>query len=170
MPDQLVTCLLVLSYASGVLPSTSQDDDLSAIEAKAKHLQVVLAKAKSALSNLHDVMVPDVPVPEDLEQLVDVFHKDDAAIEGFSYMQTECGARSLISVAMAHGAQVDFNAITSTFPTGVDDKAVSLKKFSNSARQYARHFSELIQARDAERKKKKAAAEKASAASESGVA
>ena len=94
----------LFSYASGVLPSTSQADDLFATEAKAKHLQVVLAKAKSALSNLHDVMVSNAPAPEDLEQLVDVFHKDNAAIEGFSYMQTECGARSLISVAMGHGA------------------------------------------------------------------
>lgn len=157
-----------LSHVSGDLPSEPQSDDISAAEAKGKQLQLVLTKTKTALTNLHEVMLPETAVPDNLEELVDVFHKDDAAIEGFSYTQTERGARSLISVTMAHEAQVDFNTITSTFPVGADGKAISLKKFSKPARQYAQQFSELIQTREAE--KKKAAAEKVSAASESAAA
>ena len=139
-----------------------QTDAVTAAEEKGKGLRLTLSKTQGALVHLHEVMLPGVNIPESLEHLADVFHANDEAIKGFSYLQTERGARSFISVAMAHGVQVDFNAITSSFPIGPNGKAVSTKKFTRLARQYASQFSKLIQAREAE--KTKAAAEKAKAA------
>ena len=125
-------------------------------------MRLTLSKTQEALAHLHEVMIPGADIPESLESLADVFHANDEAIKGFSYMQTERGARSFISVAMAHGAHVDFNAITSSFPVGPDGKAVSTKKFTKLARQYVSQFSKLIQTSEAE--KAKVAAEKAKAA------
>ena len=135
---------------------------MTAAEEKGKGLRQTLSKTQKALTHLHEVMLPGANIPESLERLADVFHADDAAIKGFSYLQTERGARSLISVAMAHGAQVDFDAITSSFPVGPDGRAVSTKKFTRQARQYASQFSKLIEAREA--KKAEDAAKKAKAA------
>lgn len=145
--------------------STSSEqpiDPVTAAEEKGKGLRQTLSKTQKALTHLHEVMLPGTNIPESLEHLADVFYANDAAIKEFSYLQTERGARSLISVALAHGAQVDFNAITSSFPVGPDGKAVSMKKFTKQARQYASQFSKLIEAREA--KKAEDAAKKAKAA------
>ena len=135
---------------------------MTAAEERGMGLCQTLSKSQKALTHLHEVMLPGANIPESLERLADVLHADDAAINGFSYLQTERGVRSLISVAMAHGAQVDFDAITSSFPVGPDGRAVSTKKFTRQARQYASQFSKLIEAREAE--KAKDAAKKAKAA------
>ena len=121
-------------------PADRQDDAVAAAKEKGKGLRLTLSKTQEALAHMHEVMIPGADIPESLESLADVFHANDEAIKGFSYMQTERGARSFISVAMAHGVQVDFNAITSTFPVGPDGKAVSTKKFIKLARQYASQF------------------------------
>jgi hypothetical protein len=107
-------------------------------------------------------MLPGKDVPETLDHLAEVFSASDAAIKEYSYLQTERGAQSLISLTMAHGAQVDFHAITSSFPVGPDGKAVSMKKYTKLARLYASQFSKLIAAREA--KKVSEAAKKAKAA------
>ena len=121
------------SLTSKATSSEQQIDPMTAAEEKGKGLRQTLSKTQKALTHLHEVMLPGANIPESLERLADVFHADDAAIKGFSYLQTERGARSLISVAMAHGAQVDFDAITSSFPVGPDGKAVSTKKFTRQA-------------------------------------
>ena len=96
----------------------------------------------------------------------DIFSANDAAIKDYSYLQTEHGARSLISLIMAHGTQVDFEAITSSFPVGSDGKSVSMKKYTKLARPYASQFLKLIAAREAE-KANEAAKKAKAAASES---
>ena len=113
-------------------------------------------------------MLPDAETPKDLESLVGAFHSSDEAIKGFSYAQTERGVRSFLAVALAHGTQVDFNAITTKFPVGIDGRAKSTKKYLKNAGRLASQFSELIRAREAE--KAKTAAKKSAVASESGVA
>ena len=139
---------------------------MTAAEERGKGLRQTLSRTQKALTHLHEVMLPRTDIPESLEHLADVFYANDAAIKGFSYLQTEHGARSLISLAMAHEAQVDFDAITSSFPVGPDGKAVSMKKFTKQARQYASQLSKLIAAREAEKAKDTAKKAKA-AASES---
>ena len=148
--------------SKGSTSSEQPIDSVAAAKERGKGLRQMLSKTQKALTHLHEVMLPGKDTPESLECLADVFSANDAAIKGFSYLQTERGARSLISVAMAHGAQVDFNAITSSFPVGPDGRAVSTKKFTRQARQYASQFSKLIEAREA--KKAKDAAKKAKAA------
>ena len=76
--------------------------------------------------------------------------------------------RSFLAVALAHGTEVDFDAITTKFPVGIDGRAKSTKKYLKDAGSLAGQFSELIRAREAE--KAKIAAEKSAAVSESGVA
>ena len=76
--------------------------------------------------------------------------------------------RSFLAVALAHGTKVDFDAITTTFPVGTDGKPKSTKKYLKNAERLAGQFSQLIRAREAE--KAKAAAEKSTTASESGMA
>ena len=82
-------------------PSERQIDLVTAAEEKGKGLRQTLSKTQGALAHLHEVMLPGVNIPESLERLADVFHANDEAIKGFSYLQTERGARSFISVAMA---------------------------------------------------------------------
>ena len=135
---------------------------MAAAEERGKELRQTLSKTQKTLTHLHEVMLPGEDVPETLERLADIFSASDAAIKEYSYLQTERGARSLISLTMAHEAQVDFHAITSSFPVGPDGKAVSMKKYTKLARPYASQFSKLISAREAE--KANEAAKKAKAA------
>ena len=104
-------------------------------------------------------MLPGEDAPNTLERLADVFSTNDAAIKDYSYMQTERGARSLISLVLAHGTKVDFEAITSSFPVGPDGKDVSMKKYTKLAKSLASQFSKPIATREAEKKAKAAVSE-----------
>ena len=158
----------ICSSLGGEASSSSAQpiDSVAAAEKRGKGLRQTLSKTQEALTHLHEVMLPGKDVPETLEHLAEVFSASDAAIKEYSYLQTERGARSLISLAMAHGTQVDFHAITSSFPVGPDGKAVSMKKYTKLARPYASQFSKLIAAREAE-KASEAAKKGKAAASES---
>ena len=102
---------------------------LAVIEQKAEELCGTLSKTQEALTRLHEVMLPDTKTHKDLESLVGAFHSSDEAIKGFSYAQTERGVRSFLAVALAHGTQVDFDAITPKFPVGTGGRAKSTKKY-----------------------------------------
>ena len=131
-----------------------------------KDLRQTLSKTQKALTHLHEVMLPGEDAPSTLERLANVFAASDAAIKDYSYMQTERGTRSLISLIMAHGMKVDFEAITSSFPVGSDGKDVSMKKYTKLDRPLASQFSKLIATREAEKTLEAAKRAKA-AASES---
>ena len=124
-----------------------------------KDLRQTLSKTQEALTHLQEVMLPGEDAPNTLERLANVFSASDAAIKDYSYMQTERGARSLISLTLAHGTKVDFEAITSSFPVGPDGKAVSMKKYTKLAKPLASQFSKLIATREAEKKAKAVASE-----------
>ena len=128
-------------------------------EKRGKDLRQTLSKTQGALAHLHEVMLPGEDAPNTLERLADVFSANDAAIKDYSYMQTERGARSLISLILAHGTKVDFEAVTSSFPVGPDGKAVSMKKYTKLAKPLASQFSKLIATREAEKKAKAAVSE-----------
>lgn len=142
-------------------------DALAGAEQKAKELRATLTKTQETLTHLHEVMLPEAEIPQDLESLVGTIHSSDEVIKGFSYAQTERGVRSFLAVALAHGTKVDFDAITSSFPVGPDEKAMSTKKFLKNVGHLASQFSKLIRACEAE--KAKAAAEKSAGAFESGI-
>ena len=143
----------------------SLTDDVSMAEERSKRLQLLLAKSKEALTDLHAIMRPKAPVPKKFEELVDTFHSSDAAIKEFCYAQSERGSHSVLTMAIAHGAKADFQKITSTFPTGPDGKEVDLKPASKIAKKYAKQLSKLIWAREAE--KEKVTADKSTAGAES---
>ena len=128
-------------------------------EKRGKDLRQILSKTQGALTHLHEVMLPGEDAPNTLERLANVFSASDAAIKDYSYVQTERGARSLISLILAHGTKVDFEAVTSSFPVGPDGKAVSMKKYTKLAKPLASRFSKLIATREAEKKAKAAASE-----------
>ena len=127
----------------------------------------MLSKTQEAFTRLHEVMLPDAEAPRDFESLAGAFHSNDEVIRGFSYANTERGVRSFLAVALAHGTQVDFDAITTKFPVGTNGRAKSTKKYLKNAGRLASQFSALIRAREA--KKAKTAAEKSTVASESGT-
>ena len=137
-------------------------------ERKAEVLRGTLSKTQEALARLHEIMLPDAKAPKDLIGLVDAFHSSDEAIRGFSYAQTERGVCSFLAVALAHGIKIDFEAITTKYPTDAEGKPKSTRKYTRTAGHLAKQFSELIRAREAE--KAKTSAEKSSAPSESGAA
>ena len=90
--------------------SAQQDDPVALAEKRGKDLRQTLSKTQEALTHLHEVMLPGEDAPNTLERLANVFSACDGAIKDYSYMQTERGARSLISLIMAHGTKVDFEA------------------------------------------------------------
>ena len=137
-------------------------------EHKDEGLRGTLSKTQEALTRLHKMMIPDAEAPKDLESLVGAFHSSDEAIKGFSNVQTERRVQSFLAVALAHGVQVDFDAITTKYHVDADGKPKSTRKYVNNAGRLAGQFSVLIRAREAE--KAKIAAEKSAAVSESGVA
>ena len=141
---------------------------LELAERKAEVLRGTLSKTQEAFTRLHEMMLPSVEAPKDFAGLVDAFHSNDEAIRGFSYTQTERGVCSFLAVALAHGIKIDFEAITTKYPTAAEGKPKSTRKYTRTARQLAKQFSELIRAREAE--KVKTSAEKSSALSESGAA
>ena len=149
-------------------PEGALNNPLAIAEHKAEGLRGTLSKMQEGLTRLHEMMLPDAEAPKDLESLVGAFHTSDEVIKGFSYVQTERGVWSFLAVALAHGVQVDFVAITTKYPVDADGKLKSTRKYVKNAGHLAGQFSELIRAREAE--KAKIAAEKSAAVSESGVA
>ena len=149
-------------------PKGALDNRLAVAEHKAEGLRGTLSKTQEALMHLHEMMLPDAEAPKDLEGLVGAFHSSDEAIKGFSYAQTERGVRSFLAIALAHGTQVDFDAITTKNPVGTDGKPKSTRKYVKTAGRLAGQFFELIRDREAE--KVKTSAEKSAAVSESGAA
>ena len=137
-------------------------------ERKAEVLRGTVLKTQEALARLHEIMLPDAEAPKDLTGLADAFHSSDEAIRSFSFAQTECGVCSFLAVALAHGIKIDFEGITTKYPTDAEGRPKSTRKYTKTAGQLAKQFSELIRAREAARAK--AAAEKSSAPSESGAA
>ena len=152
----------------GALDGEGSGAPLDLARRKAGVLRETLSKTQEALSRLHDIMLPDAEAPKDLAGLADVFHSSDEAIRRFSFAQTERGVSSFLAVALANGVKVDFEAITTKYPTDAEGRPKSTRKFTKAAGNLAKQFSELIRLREAE--KAKAAAEKSSAPSESGAA
>ena len=126
-------------------------------------LREMLSKTQEALTRLHEMMLPSAEAPKDLAGLVGAFHSSDEAIRGFIYTQTERGVRSFLTVALAHGTKVDFDAITTKYPVDADGKPKSTRKYVKTAGRLAAQFSELIRAHEAE--KAKTSAEKSAAVS-----
>ena len=152
----------------GVHDGEGSGASLDFAERKAKVLWETLSKTQEALTRLHDIMLPDADAPKDLAGLADAFYSSNEAIRSFIFAQTERGVCSFLAVALAHGVKIDFEAITTKYPTDAEGRPTSTRKYTKTAGQLAKQFSELIQACEAAGAK--AAAEKSSAPSESGAA
>lgn len=109
----------------------STADVVDVAEGRGKRLRLLLSKSREVLSNLH--ARPKAAAPTKFEELVDTFHSSDDVIKEFCYTQSERGAQSAMTMTIAHGNKVDFQKITSAFPTGPGGKEVDLKPASKIA-------------------------------------
>ena len=72
----------------------------------------LMAKAKGAFSLIRKSMYPDEEnTPETFSQLVEAFSAEDDPLGEYSRKQTLCGAETVLTLALGHGVQGDFNKV-----------------------------------------------------------
>jgi len=126
-------------------------DTIAAIERCGAQVQVLLAKVKEALERLHENVLPKAALPQTLGELVEVFCSDEDPLVGYSRDQTWVGAQAMLTLAMGHGIEGDFQKATSSFPTGADGKEVDLNPFAKRAKKLAKQLAALLEKRAFER-------------------
>ena len=74
-----------------------------------------MGKLRLILSELHQMMFPSQEVPTGIDALIKVFMGTPALVE-FSRAQTLSGAEAVLTLAGAHGVNVDFSKVFSKVP------------------------------------------------------
>ena len=105
-----------------------------------------MAKAKGAFSLIRKSMYPDEDnTPKTFSQLVEAFSAEDDPLGEYSCEQTLCGAETVLTLAMGHGVQGDFDKVTSEFPKGPDGVEVDLQPLHPRARALAEQLSQMLE-------------------------
>ena len=89
-------------------------------------------------------MYPDEEnAPKAYSQLGEAFSAEDDPLGEYNREQTLCGAETVLTLAMGHGVQGDFNKVTSEFPKGPDGVEVDLQPLHPRARALAEQLSHM---------------------------
>lgn len=128
----------------------SLTDAVAAVEGCSAQVQGLLAKVKEVLERFHESVLPKAGVPQTLGELVEVFCADEDPLVGYSRAQTRTGAEAMLTLAMGHGIEGDFQKATSSFPTGADGKEVDLHPFAKRAKKLGKQLAALLEKRFAE--------------------
>lgn len=112
-------------------------------------LETTMEKILLLLDSFFKIMFPDRQLPEGVDNLLNSFSGADALVD-FSRAQTLSGAETVITLAQAHGAQVDFDSIFSKFPVDAAGNEVALQPFEARAGILAEKLLALLEAREKE--------------------
>ena len=110
-------------------------------------LETTMEKTFLLLDNFFKIMFPDHELPEGIDNLLNSFSGADSLVD-FSRAQTLSGAETVITLAEAHKAPVDFDAIFSKFPVDSDGNDVALAPFEARAGILAEKLLALLEARE----------------------
>ena len=110
----------------------------------------LMAKATGALLSMRGSIYPEEEnAPTTFSQLVDVFCAEEDPLGEYSREQTLCGAETVLTLAMGHEVQGDFDKVTSEFPKGPDGKEVDLLPLHPRAWTLAEQLSQMMEHRAA---------------------
>ena len=97
---------------------------VASTEDQVSKTRVTMGKLRLILSELHQMMFPMQEVPTGFDALIKVFLGTPALVES-SRAQTLSGAEAMLTLAGAHGVNVDFSRVFSKYPT--DDQGVEVE-------------------------------------------
>ena len=124
-------------------------DSVASTEDQVAKTRTTVGKFWLILSDLYRMMFPPQEVPTGLEDLIKVFLGTPALVE-FSRAQTLSGAEAVLTLAGAHGAEVDFCCIFSSVPTDDQGSEVNLEPFAVAAKPLAEQLLEFLERREKE--------------------
>ena len=101
------------------------------------------------LSELHRMMFPSQEVPTGIDALIKVFMGTPAFVE-FSRAQTLSGAEAVLTLAGAHGVNVDSRQVFSKVPTDELAVEVDLEPFEAVAKPLAEQLLKFLELREKE--------------------
>ena len=121
-------------------------DSVASTEDQVSKTRATTGKLWLILNKLHRMMFPMQEVPTGLEDLIKVFLGTPALVE-FSRAQTLSGAEAVLTLAGAHGVNVDFRRVFSKVPTDEQGSEVDLEPFVAEAKPLAEQLLELLERR-----------------------
>ena len=121
-------------------------DSVASTEDQVSKTWATVGKLRLILSELHKMMFPLQEVPTGLEDLIKVFLGTPALVE-FSRAQTLFGAEAVLTLAGAHGVNVDFRRVFSSVPTDKQGSEVNLEPFAATAKPLAEQLLEFMEHR-----------------------
>lgn len=121
--------MLLGGSASSGAPATgdSLGDEVAAAERVGEQVTDVLARASSALSSMHKMVLPNSELLSTLGELVEVFNSNTSAVEAYGHRQTVCGSQTTLVLLLGHGVDGNFEKAVSCFLKGPDGKAILLQ-------------------------------------------
>ena len=125
----------------------AMDDAVSFAAESASLVQMLLTKAKSALSTLFGLVFPKLPQDKMLEELAKTFIVDGGGrIEVLKRTSHILGALLAFQLLMGYGVEADFEAMLLDLPKAADGTEVDLTQFTARARECARQLISLAEA------------------------
>ena len=135
-PSSLITCLRVNAFVESV---ASTEDQVS-------NTRVTMGKLRLILSELHKMMSPLQEVRTGLKDLIKVFLGTPTLVE-LSRAETLSGAEAVLTLAGAHGVNVDFRRVFSNVPTDEQGSEVNLEPFAAASKSLAEQLLEFMERR-----------------------
>ena len=108
-----------------------------------------MEKLRHILSDIHQMMFPSQEVPTGIDALIKVFMGTPALVE-FSRAQTLSGAEVVLTLAGAHGVNVDFSKVFSKVPANEQGVEVDLEPFVAVAKPLAEQLLKFLERREKE--------------------
>ena len=124
----------------------AMDDPASFAAEAASRVQVLVTKAKGALSTMFGLVFPKLPQEKSLEEMAETFiAKGSSRIEVFKRTSRTLGAFLAFQLLMGYGVEADFEAMLTDLPRAADGSEVDLTQFTVRARECARQLIALAE-------------------------
>ena len=123
------------------------DDPASFAAESASRVQVLVTKAKGALSTMFGLVFPKLPQEKSLEEMAQTFIANGGSkIEVLKRTTRILGALLAFQLLMGYGVEADFESMLTDLPKAADGTEVDLTQFTARARECARQLISLAEA------------------------
>ena len=104
-------------------------DAAKVVELHASRLEILGGLLKFALERLYVHFFPQESLPMTLRELVIPFGADEDQMVEFKRAHLAAGASKPIEMSLAHGANVDWDKVSTSLPKDANGKVISRKPF-----------------------------------------
>ena len=130
----LISCLLVTSVAADIPVNRADERQVKAMDDPASfaaeavaRVQVLVTKAKGALSTMFGLVFRKLPQNKSLEEMAQTFvAKGDSRIEVLKRTSRILGALLAFQPLMGYGVEADFESMLTDLPKAADGTEVDL--------------------------------------------